>query len=124
MSTTTYRFLQTKGRFNVFANPLNVIDTLSTAVSVFTPKGLKTQVSNVELALNRPFVITDDCDACKKETIMEAARLSLSGPSSELNSIRARVSEIAAFVASEEFVNNWKGFQTNPGTVIEITVGE
>ena len=120
MSNTTYRYLKAQGRFNVFANPADVANTLSTAVSQFVPRGLDVGVTNVELAINKVKVITDDCDTCKKTKVTEAARLSLSGLTSDPSSVRDLIAQLNVYVNSNEFATNWSGFQTNPGTVIVL----
>lgn len=120
MSNTTYRYLKAQGRFNVFANPEDVTNTLSTAVSQFVPRGLDVGVTNIELAINKVKVITDDCDTCKKTKITEAARLNLSGITSDPSSVRDLIAQINAYVNSDEFTTNWSGFQTNPGVVVVL----
>lgn len=122
MATTTYRFLQHNGQASVFANPANLKNTFSTKVSTFTPRLKKTLVTNVDLAVNKPVEIVDECDSCVKELITEAARLSLSGRQNSVASIRALVAELNAYVASAQFEANWLGFQNNPTDLINITV--
>lgn len=120
MSNTTYRYLKAQGRFNVFANPADVSNTLSTAVTQFVPRGLDVGVTNFELVINKQKIITDDCDPCRKSKITEAARLNLSGLTSDPSSVRDLIAQLNVYVNSDEFTTNWSGFQTNSGTVVVI----
>lgn len=119
MSTTTYRFLKLSGQFSLFANASMLSNTLGIKVNTFVPRNKETTVTNLEVAINKPIILVSDCDACKKETVIESARIILSGVTSQ-SSVLELLAQLNSYVASDEFKTNWSGFTPNSGTVLTL----
>lgn len=119
-----YHYLNQSGSNKlVFANVLNIRDTLRIGQTNFVPKDKDLlPVYQDELSLTEQVLVSDpDCTPCAQKYQAVSVTLSLSGPLNSVAVKKALVASLARLIESGGYDSQFAGFPSNPTTVFEIT---
>ncbi len=118
-----YHYLNQSGSNKlVFANVLNIRDTLRVGQTNFIPKDKDLlPVYQDELSLTEQVLVSDpSCTPCAQKYQAVSVTLSLSGPLSSTAVKKALVASLARLIAAGGYDSQFAGFPSNPTTVFEI----
>lgn len=119
-----YHYLNQSGSNKLlFANVLNIRDTLRNGQTNFIPKDKDLlPVYQDELSLTKQMLVSDpDCAPCSQKYQAVSVTVSLSGPLKSVAIKKALVASLARLIASGGYDSQFAGFPSNPTTVFEIT---
>lgn len=125
-----YHYLNQSGSNKlVFANILNIRDTLRVSQVNFQPKDKDLlPVYQDEIALTEQVLVSDpDCSPCDQKYQAVSVTLSISGPLKTTARKKALIAALARLVAEGGYDSQFNGFPANPTTLFTISedpVGE
>lgn len=119
-----YHYLNQSGTNKlVFANTLNIRDTLRNGQTNFSPKDKDLlPVYQDELSLIKQVLVSDtDCSPCAQKYQAVSVTLSISGPLSATAVKKTLIASLARLIAAGGYDSQFAGFPSNPTTVFEIS---